>query len=266
MEQADALNDLLGAWALFLDGGISGAAPMRVDAHPTGQVLISLDQTGMGGSGIEVKLANGSVDVNPTTLLIFDQAQGFTATNPGTGQFQAGFQDCSVTQVGKVNLTSGQFLGSGDKIINGISYADTFYSPHGARAGGVRSTAFIAAWTNVGAIIQGNDTNNGSAAVQWICDVPNNLVYPLGVQSGGSAQQTPYACYDTGLTLRTGTGDHTTYSVPTSIVVTGGIVNSVTTTAPDANHTITLAKLTPGGAPGSITWTNGIITAHVDPS
>lgn len=48
-------------------------------------------------------------------------------------------------------------------------------------------------------------------------------------------------------------GDHT-HGTPTD-PLSGG-----------ETHTITVAKITLTGTDGSITWTNGIITAHVDPT
>lgn len=197
---------------------------------------------GGGGSGIEVKEADGSPDLSPVVTLVFDNG---SVTNPSAGVARITFPaeadpDASATVRGYVNL-SNQTLGAGTKTFHGQVQIDNtnptqlrFQDPVGNYTTWIDANSF-----------------SGRVFLTGICKVAGDTLgcaWRLG-RSVSSSPQTFEVIGDSGIC----------YAISGTLGVTGTINPGATATGGIVTGTGT--PVTGGGSGGLPTRTQGTATA-----
>jgi hypothetical protein len=81
------------------------------------EIVITITATAPAGAGIEVREQDGAPDYSGVAVLTFDQADGFSLSQPAVGEARLDILPAAIAQAGIVSLTN-QSMGAGAKYFN----------------------------------------------------------------------------------------------------------------------------------------------------
>lgn len=262
---------------------IPGTAFVPVVQEKSGAFLATSSQTAAGGS-LTVEKSDLSLVINPCTVIaieVVDPASltpnGLVLTNPGGGSTaEIQLYYATNTQQGTVSITTQMFAGlkyfvAGQVVVAGVADSAPPSCP-----------SLIGASSSDSGFILAKQSTNENPATQYTVEVGLRSTFPyngsggswysmIGLDGSGFTTQTLWELFGAsvssagGFRLISYRGQGIS-GLPIQQAPAYTVVDGTNTEKVGIYATVSLAKLTSGGANGSITVSGGLVTAYTPPT